>query len=196
MVGGERGEGEGGGSGGRGEGEWVDVSWDGEMVQVPGNTVQTGESPKVPKVPKVPDLTGESHKVPKVPDSVPTFPNSVPTVLINTAHMLGIPHRGVFLCLLDETESVLFLHRSQEAVTCADSWLFPGEHTRAGMCMCVCVCVYVCVYVCVCVCVYVCMCVCVYLTPSIYDVCISLYVCVFNPNSLLYMHLSLSNPLY
>ena len=65
--------------------------------------------------------------------------------------------------------------------------------TNNCLCLCVCVCVCVCVYVCVCVCLCVCVCVCVFVccvcacacvccvcvcVCDVWDVCVSMYICV------------------
>lgn len=51
-------------------------------------------------------------------------------ITINAAHSNSIPHRGVWIYIVDENDELLLLKRSTETVTCPNTWGFPGEHTK------------------------------------------------------------------
>lgn len=60
--------------------------------------------------------------------------DTLPTVVtIDTAHRKNLPHRGVWIFLLDPTAShCAFFHRSKSHKTCGSSWNILGEHSKAG----------------------------------------------------------------
>lgn len=49
---------------------------------------------------------------------------------INVAHSKSIPHRGVWMCVVNEHEELLLTKRTTNTVTCPGTWNTPGEHTQ------------------------------------------------------------------
>ena len=49
---------------------------------------------------------------------------------INVAHSQSMPHRGVWMYLVNENEELLLTKRTTESVTCPGSWNVLGEHTQ------------------------------------------------------------------
>lgn len=47
-----------------------------------------------------------------------------------TAKAKGIPHRGVWIYVLNHKRELLLLQRSNKAVTCPDTWMPLGEHCQ------------------------------------------------------------------
>mmetsp|Transcript_37796 Transcript_37796/g.106803 ORF Transcript_37796/g.106803 Transcript_37796/m.106803 type:complete len:337 (+) Transcript_37796:100-1110(+) len=60
--------------------------------------------------------------------SISQNPSSI--VGIDKAHRLALRHRGVWIFVLDERMAVLFLRRSESAMTCPGTWSIVGEHTH------------------------------------------------------------------
>lgn len=51
-------------------------------------------------------------------------------VSIDNAHNLRMPHRGVWLYIVNEHDQILMMKRPADAVTCPSTWNAPGEHTQ------------------------------------------------------------------
>jgi 8-oxo-dGTP pyrophosphatase MutT (NUDIX family) len=52
------------------------------------------------------------------------------TSSLDEAHRLGLPHRGLWVLLVDQAGMVLQLRRSAQVRTCPNSWGFIDEHPR------------------------------------------------------------------
>jgi isopentenyldiphosphate isomerase len=51
-------------------------------------------------------------------------------ISIDLAHRHKIPHRGVWIFVLNSDHQVLFVKRSPETITCPNTWTSIGEHTH------------------------------------------------------------------
>jgi len=51
---------------------------------------------------------------------------------IHMAHVLGLPHAGVYMVVRDSIGQLLLLQRASQLKTCANTWGFLGEHLLAG----------------------------------------------------------------
>lgn len=51
-------------------------------------------------------------------------------VSIHDAHSLSMPHRGVWLYIVNENDELLLSKRTADTVTCPNTWNVQGEHTN------------------------------------------------------------------